>query len=130
MHFLFMYYIHCFFTVSFFVFFFFFFQAEDGIRDTSVTGVQTCALPIFAILGRHPEAATDLGRAIELDEGAQRPRLRVTRAASLAQSGEHVLAAAEAQEVAAMANIPPEGLYGCARVLCFCSTGCKDDADL
>src|SRR5437762_7441130 len=26
---------------------FFFFQAEDGIRDTSVTGVQTCALPIF-----------------------------------------------------------------------------------
>ena len=25
--------------------FFFFFQAEDGIRDTSVTGVQTCALP-------------------------------------------------------------------------------------
>src|SRR3989337_667606 len=29
-----------------FVFFFFFFQAEDGIRDATVTGVQTCALPI------------------------------------------------------------------------------------
>src|SRR3989441_1219834 len=28
--------------------FFFFFQAEDGIRDKLVTGVQTCALPIFA----------------------------------------------------------------------------------
>src|SRR2546421_6381492 len=27
---------------------FFFFQAEDGIRDLIVTGVQTCALPIFA----------------------------------------------------------------------------------
>src|SRR6266404_7139923 len=27
--------------------FFFFFQAEDGIRDKLVTGVQTCALPIF-----------------------------------------------------------------------------------
>ena len=27
----------------------FFFQAEDGIRDTSVTGVQTCALPICAM---------------------------------------------------------------------------------
>src|SRR2546430_13146917 len=26
---------------------FFFFQAEDGIRDLTVTGVQTCALPIF-----------------------------------------------------------------------------------
>src|SRR5207237_5780010 len=29
--------------------FFFFFQAEDGIRDSSVTGVQTCALPIFLV---------------------------------------------------------------------------------
>ena len=28
--------------------FFFFFQAEDGIRDDLVTGVQTCALPISA----------------------------------------------------------------------------------
>src|SRR5207248_5378578 len=28
---------------------FFFFQAEDGIRDRTVTGVQTCALPIFAL---------------------------------------------------------------------------------
>src|SRR6266498_5640838 len=28
--------------------FFFFFQAEDGIRDADVTGVQTCALPISA----------------------------------------------------------------------------------
>src|SRR5205823_8221586 len=27
--------------------FFFFFQAEDGIRDKLVTGVQTCALPIY-----------------------------------------------------------------------------------
>src|SRR2546426_1914461 len=27
----------------------FFFQAEDGIRDYKVTGVQTCALPIFSI---------------------------------------------------------------------------------
>src|SRR2546429_271209 len=30
----------------------FFFQAEDGIRDVAVTGVQTCALPIFLL----PEA--------------------------------------------------------------------------
>src|SRR2546430_3834827 len=33
------------------VFIFFFFQAEDGIRDLTVTGVQTCALPISAELG-------------------------------------------------------------------------------
>src|SRR3712207_1682356 len=30
-----------------YIFFFFFFQAEDGIRDIGVTGVQTCALPIL-----------------------------------------------------------------------------------
>src|SRR3712207_9244527 len=30
---------------------FFFFQAEDGIRDIGVTGVQTCALPISAVSG-------------------------------------------------------------------------------
>src|SRR5206468_5982540 len=30
----------------YYLWFFFFFQAEDGIRDLIVTGVQTCALPI------------------------------------------------------------------------------------
>src|SRR5205823_10433630 len=34
-----------------FFFFFFFFQAEDGIRDKLVTGVQTCALPILPLRG-------------------------------------------------------------------------------
>src|SRR2546422_5371028 len=43
-------------------FFFFFFQAEDGIRDVAVTGVQTCALPIFepallTLLGLEPPPA-------------------------------------------------------------------------
>src|SRR5690554_7791978 len=33
-----------------FYIFFFFFQAEDGIRDADVTGVQTCALPILGIM--------------------------------------------------------------------------------
>src|SRR2546430_6801262 len=33
--------------------FFFFFQAEDGIRDLTVTGVQTCALPIYSSGRRH-----------------------------------------------------------------------------
>src|SRR5256886_1998924 len=38
--------------------FFFFFQAEDGIRDLTVTGVQTCALPILPVTeSRHGGAA-------------------------------------------------------------------------
>src|SRR5437764_12968298 len=64
-------------------FVFFFFQAEDGIRDTSVTGVQTCALPIFE------RGDVDPGRveaALErLHECRPRARERI----------EHVLAAAE-----------------------------------
>src|SRR5947208_10782513 len=44
----------------FFSFIFFFFQAEDGIRDDLVTGVQTCALPIL-IRGLMAEAAVAAG---------------------------------------------------------------------
>src|SRR3712207_7884030 len=40
--------------------FFFFFQAEDGIRDIGVTGVQTCALPIsFVVHPEHSEPPVD-----------------------------------------------------------------------
>src|SRR5206468_7406072 len=41
---------------------FFFFQAEDGIRDLIVTGVQTCALPIWA---RHEDERDDHARGRE-----------------------------------------------------------------
>src|SRR5690606_39286685 len=40
--------------------FFFFFQAEDGIRDFHVTGVQTCALPISQQMGVELVEAADL----------------------------------------------------------------------
>src|SRR5207249_5628871 len=38
---------------------FFFFQAEDGIRDRNVTGVQTCALPIYRLALRAHDARDD-----------------------------------------------------------------------
>src|SRR5699024_11886443 len=45
-------------------YFFFFFQAEDGIRDRNVTGVQTCALPISRLPGvRREEGAARLQRS-------------------------------------------------------------------
>src|SRR6267143_5245240 len=48
--------------------FFFFFQAEDGIRDGTVTGVQTCALPIFAG-HEYAEAVTDPGNQSGIQDG-------------------------------------------------------------
>src|SRR5437667_9049841 len=55
------------FFLNFLFIFFFFFQAEDGIRDRDVTGVQTCALPILlsAIYGReyHIKRAEQNNRA-------------------------------------------------------------------
>src|SRR5256885_12400365 len=48
-------------------FMFFFFQAEDGIRDYKVTGVQTCALPICTELDRSHtpvSAVSDAGDAL------------------------------------------------------------------
>src|SRR6266567_7472591 len=53
---------------------FFFFQAEDGIRDLTVTGVQTCALPILrhSVARKLPPAWVDF-RA-RLKRGARRFR--------------------------------------------------------
>src|SRR2546430_10878663 len=55
------------------ILFFFFFQAEDGIRDLTVTGVQTCALPIFhaGVDQRLRAPRPDLGRVqARIEEGA------------------------------------------------------------
>src|SRR5256885_4566749 len=49
--------------------FLFFFQAEDGIRDYKVTGVQTCALPIF-------EPDLVLEGAVEIDRAHHHLRQR------------------------------------------------------
>src|SRR5438046_8493790 len=53
-----------------FLLLFFFFQAEDGIRDWSVTGVQTCALPISAELEK-PFAVAGVAYAAADKEGSQ-----------------------------------------------------------
>src|SRR5256885_12192277 len=49
------------------VLFFFFFQAEDGIRDYKVTGVQTCALPIFVIANAGVSWGVDTSMREDID---------------------------------------------------------------
>src|SRR3989441_7367786 len=52
--------------------FFFFFQAEDGIRDKLVTGVQTCALPILRTPSFEP-AKVELAKRQALEAIRRRP---------------------------------------------------------
>src|SRR5437879_8813573 len=59
----------------------FFFQAEDGIRDTSVTGVQTCALPI-SLCRETGSAVSRSGWRLEASE-RRRDRHRTKRSMRL-----------------------------------------------
>src|SRR2546430_11173743 len=66
---------------------FFFFQAEDGIRDLTVTGVQTCALPIYRSVesldlfdgpgGKSGRPDLRRLRLIKSEEGGYSPKYRV-----------------------------------------------------
>src|SRR5256886_9940335 len=59
----------------------FFFQAEDGIRDLTVTGVQTCALPISRSASLHQRRAVDA--ALRWCNDADRARPSQTQAGSV-----------------------------------------------
>src|SRR2546422_1670913 len=77
---------------------FFFFQAEDGIRDVAVTGVQTCALPIWA---RRRARVPDRLREDRLD--------RVRARGRLGARGGQPRHATSVREAARIHASPPEG---------------------
>src|SRR5206468_6192148 len=54
---------------------FFFFQAEDGIRDLIVTGVQTCALPISKRIAEQPLELPNAGSVFRNPPGKYAARL-------------------------------------------------------
>src|SRR5260370_36394342 len=82
---------------------FFFFQAEDGIRDSSVTGVQTCALPISV----HPRQGVfqlpgvPAGRSLLDLPGDRDSHLRGARARAVGADGVVGAAAHQLSVVAA-----------------------------
>src|SRR5690606_40643049 len=67
----------------------FFFQAEDGIRDFHVTGVQTCALPIYDLSRRYQRSSAHLHRHRRLREpdDPQAPRSEERRVGKECRSG-------------------------------------------
>src|SRR5438132_5560055 len=72
-----------FFLFSFVSCFFFFFQAEDGIRDHCVTGVQTCALPIYVELHRESSLGGRLQAELPSCHGDPLPHAAVSAAVHL-----------------------------------------------
>src|SRR6266853_4195664 len=68
----------------------FFFQAEDGIRDLTVTGVQTCALPILPVIAgkdlaalQHGAVLRERARVLVAAAGVDLGKLRGTRDSEL-----------------------------------------------
>src|SRR5207302_3068616 len=61
----------------------FFFQAEDGIRDFHVTGVQTCALPIWRVVGT---ASTPSRENRACWEGPASPEIEIVQSIKTARS--------------------------------------------
>src|SRR5689334_23807217 len=71
--------------------FFFFFQAEDGIRDGTVTGVQTCALPILAGLlagASVAQAGAPAPRPLSLTKPGSRAKETADRLVSVDRQGD------------------------------------------
>src|SRR5688572_31450528 len=73
----------CYFLMFFMFIFFFFFQAEDGIRDLTVTGVQTCALAIFLL-----EEALEVGDVLDQHDGGRQRAERDQRRRVAEEPGE------------------------------------------
>src|SRR3712207_6885652 len=72
--------------------FFFFFQAEDGIRDIGVTGVQTCALPISAVplktmFARSPIPTLSVSGVVSFETGRLSP---VSEASAVCSATERI----------------------------------------
>src|SRR5699024_12048693 len=104
-----------------------FFQAEDGIRDRNVTGVQTCALPIYvwAVIVLLPPSETKRaggdGPPLRL-EALGSPALTPLRTALV---GELVELAADrsASRTALGRSEERRGGRGCACAMCLCPDG-------
>src|SRR5205807_7842631 len=86
----------------------FFFQAEDGIRDYKVTGVQTCALPIFQhFWPNETRRARDSGWT----EHARPARIRKTRRHSLAQDRRRLAGCRRSESLADPARASAQRIF-------------------
>src|SRR4030066_664376 len=74
-----------------------FFKAEDGIRDSSVTGVQTCALPILLPLTPDPQKVDKLAEQLRFASESADPELLKRRNRQISEDLERYMREAAAQ---------------------------------
>src|SRR5215510_16076546 len=91
---------------------FFFFQAEDGIRDGHVTGVQTCALPIYTQAARYGFAVQHVAVQLPgLDQKATWLRVHVAQPDWVMLQGGGVMISTALKE-AAQVGVPRDKIVG------------------
>src|SRR2546429_6126071 len=83
---------------------FFFFQAEDGIRDVAVTGVQTCALPIL-----HWTSLVFDFQPAKDDSAGDHQRLEITACSVIDAGGPRFVLDAAENGRATERDLPPDG---------------------
>src|SRR2546429_7003562 len=98
----------------------FFFQAEDGIRDVAVTGVQTCALPISPVWREYERASTAIIDAYikplvrefveEISEGLRRRGLSIPFSVMKANGGQMLAEAARGEPAQTVPSGPARGV--------------------
>src|SRR6266403_2744040 len=108
-------------SITFVLFFFFFFQAEDGIRDLYVTGVQMCALPILRAIRSKFWCAPWIRSTRQSELPCVAPctkccQLRVVR---VGRSVFARTARTSAERCAATCRAPPRPLNACSSVFRF-----------
>src|SRR2546429_8198196 len=103
--------------------FFFFFQAEDGIRDVAVTGVQTCALPICVVAAAVEEDADQRLVVVRLEGGGLAQCGEVQGEGQGGTGGGQLRAAA--QECAARVAGGVDEVHGDIALLCRRSVTCS-----
>src|SRR5689334_24035335 len=100
------------------MFCFFFFQAEDGIRDGTVTGVQTCALPISRRIAHSLKGASANLGADSLAETAAKAEAAIESKQAVAPALEELSQSLNATIAAILAAVPAESPAEIGRASC------------
>jgi serine/threonine-protein kinase len=99
--------------------------ARQALRDAYWSRAQA-----LSALERKEQAVAEFDRAIELDDGPNRPEIRLERADSLARLRKHAQATTEADALAQEEDVRTDSLYQLARIFSLCSEAVRLDTQI